>query len=45
MRKEFRTIILGLLVAFAASGVAVAQGAFPTKPVKFIVPFPARRHQ
>jgi tripartite-type tricarboxylate transporter receptor subunit TctC len=41
MRKEFRTIILGLLVAFAASGVAVAQGAFPTKPVKFIVPFPA----
>jgi tripartite-type tricarboxylate transporter receptor subunit TctC len=41
MRKEFRTIISGLLVAFAASGVAVAQGAFPTKPVKFIVPFPA----
>ena len=40
MCKKFRTTVLGLLVAFAVASAAAAQGTFPTKPVKFIVPFP-----
>ncbi len=40
MRRTLRTAVLSLVGAFAFCAAAVAQGAFPTKPVKFIVPFP-----
>src|SRR3954470_15727723 len=34
----FRTVIAGVLVA--AAGLAAAQQAYPTRPVRIIVPFP-----
>ena len=39
-----RRITLGLLAALAVAalpGLATAQSSFPSKPIKFIVPFPA----
>jgi tripartite-type tricarboxylate transporter receptor subunit TctC len=41
MRSTFRTIIIGLLALLAVAQVqAQAQGTFPNKTVKFIIPFP-----
>jgi tripartite-type tricarboxylate transporter receptor subunit TctC len=42
MKKHFHTAALALLAACAtiAAPAAVAQGRFPDKPVRFIVPFP-----
>lgn len=37
-RRHLQTLALGMI---AASGGAQAQGAYPTRPVKIIVPFPA----
>ncbi len=41
MRSTFRTIAVALLALAALSPVAQGQGAFPSKTVKFIIPFPA----
>ena len=41
MRSLARTFFLGLLALMAFSPLALAQGAFPSRTVKFIVPFPA----
>src|SRR5688572_294875 len=36
-----RTIIAGLAALAAASGPALAQGDFPNKPIRFILPYGA----
>jgi tripartite-type tricarboxylate transporter receptor subunit TctC len=41
MRSIVRTIAVVLLALVALPQLARTQGAFPTRPVKFIVPFPA----
>ena len=41
MRRSAVNRVLLLLVAFAASGLAAAQGQWPERPVQLIVPFPA----
>ena len=41
MRSLTRTFFLGLLALMAFSPLAYGQGAFPSRTVKFIVPFPA----
>ena len=35
------TVVVGLLLTFAASGVAAAEAKYPSRPIRFIVPFAA----
>ena len=39
--KLFRSLVVGIAAIFAASGAALAQGAYPSQMVKIVVPFSA----
>lgn len=40
MKRTARSAVLGLCLALPWAGAALAQGAYPAKPIRFIVPWP-----
>ena len=40
MKRTTRSAVLGLCLALPWAGAALAQGAYPAKPIRFIVPWP-----
>jgi len=40
MKSSIRCAVTAAFIAFGITGAAVAQGNFPTRPIRLIVPFP-----